>query len=87
MKTLAVIGWYDAFVGPWEIGEFAKELSVAPPVMDGPLHREMKGRASSWQNAENTSSSLCRLSRTRELENRLDTIISDLDVQNLIHEM
>jgi len=36
----SVIDWEDAFVAPWEMVEFIKDLTVVPPVMDGPLYRE-----------------------------------------------
>ncbi len=39
-NALSVINWEDAFVGPWELVGFAKELSTALPVMDGPPYRE-----------------------------------------------
>ncbi|KAK4123639.1 hypothetical protein N657DRAFT_680810 [Parathielavia appendiculata] len=36
-NVLSVIDWENAFVGPWELVEFNKMLSMVPPEMDGPL--------------------------------------------------
>jgi hypothetical protein len=39
-RVQGVIDWENAITAPWEMVEFMKDLSIIPPMMDGPLYHE-----------------------------------------------
>ncbi|KAF2865942.1 hypothetical protein BDV95DRAFT_651482 [Massariosphaeria phaeospora] len=39
-RIKGVIDWENAIVGPWEIVEVIKDLSIVPRLLDGPFYRE-----------------------------------------------
>ncbi|KAK4032226.1 hypothetical protein C8A01DRAFT_41338 [Parachaetomium inaequale] len=84
-NVLSVIDWENAFVGPWELVEFNKQLSIVPPAMDGPLFK----RTEWWMAMEGARTEYVRLVQRAEEErgfdNRLSTILSDGNVQAFAH--
>lgn len=84
-NILSVIDWENAFVGPWELVEFTKELSIVPPVMDGPLYQETESTTAIGL-ARTEYVSLVRVAEhKRRLDANLSTILSDKEVQALAH--
>ncbi|KAH9897416.1 protein kinase-like protein [Xylariomycetidae sp. FL2044] len=86
-NILSVIDWEDAFVVPWEMLEFSKDLSIVPPIMDGPLYQEdEETRRQARQRAE-----YVRLASTAErdrgLDNVVSTVLGDNTVQYLAHAL
>jgi hypothetical protein len=84
-NVLSVIGWKNALVGPWELVEFNKQLSIVPPAMDGPLFKETEQRKA----MELARAEYVKLVQTAEEEHHLDTmlsaILSDECVQAFAH--
>lgn len=86
-NLLVVIDWEDAFVAPWEMVELAKELSIVPPMMDGPLYHETEAKHQQKAERREYIELARQAETTRGLENRLSTTLADSDVQNLAHAM
>lgn len=84
-NLLAVIDWEDALVVPWEMVEFAKELSIVPPVMDGSLYRETEAKRQQRAERKEYVELARQAETTRGLDDRLSAILADSDVQNFAH--
>jgi hypothetical protein len=84
-NVLCVIDWENAFVGPWELVEFIKQLSIIPPEMDGPLFRETEqDRAMKLARAEYVK--LVQMAeKKRHLDTKLSTVLSDEHIQAFAH--
>lgn len=84
---LSVIDWEDAYVAPWEMVEFTKELSIVPPAMDGPMYRENE---QTRQRALERSQYI-KLAREAEvargLDNRLSMTLEDSSGQDFAHAL
>uniref|UniRef100_A0A0B7K1Q4 Aminoglycoside phosphotransferase domain-containing protein n=1 Tax=Bionectria ochroleuca TaxID=29856 RepID=A0A0B7K1Q4_BIOOC len=86
-NVLSVIDWEDAYVAPWEMVEFTKELSIVPPAMDGPMYRENE---QTRQRALERSQYI-KLAREAEvargLDNRLSMTLEDSSGQDFAHAL
>ncbi|KAK4156049.1 hypothetical protein C8A00DRAFT_41427 [Chaetomidium leptoderma] len=84
-NILSVVDWENAFVGPWELVEFNKELSIVPPAMDGPLFKETE----QWMAMEVARADYVKLVQRAEekghLDTRLSTVLSDEALQAFAH--
>jgi hypothetical protein len=82
-RIKGVIDWENALVGPWEIIEMIKELTVVPPALDGAFYREKqsdviaerKGYIQAIKDGE----------RAMQLDNRLSETLDNGNTQNLAH--
>jgi aminoglycoside phosphotransferase (APT) family kinase protein len=84
-NVLSVIDWENAIVGPWELVEFNKQLSVVPPAMDGPLFRYTE-----WDKAMELArveyvELVQRAEEKRGYDNQLSTVLSDEPIQAFAH--
>ncbi|POR37508.1 Putative serine/threonine-protein kinase gdt2 [Tolypocladium paradoxum] len=85
-NVLSVIDRENAFVVPWEMVEFAKELSIVPPAMDGQLYDEIEARLRLAERRKYIG--LTRQAETAHgLDNCLSTTLEDLDLQHFAHAM
>ncbi|SPQ26006.1 06ecb864-72aa-450f-b88f-6fcf323cebfd [Thermothielavioides terrestris] len=84
-NILSVIDWENSLVGPWELVEFNKELSVVPAVMDGPVFsKSAQGIAMQSSRAEYIK--LVQQAEERgQHDTTLSTILSDERVQAFAH--
>jgi hypothetical protein len=84
-NVLSVIDWEGAFVGPWELVEFNKELLVVPASMDGPLFK----RNEQWIEMESAQAEYVKLVQRAEekrgLDTQLSTVLADAPVQAFAH--
>jgi hypothetical protein len=79
-RIKGVIDWENAIVGPWEIVEFIKDLSIVPPLMDGPFYKENPEKI-----AERTRyiEAIKEGERVRQLDNKLSETLDNRNIQNL----
>lgn len=84
---LSVIDWENAFVVPWEMVEFAKDLSIVPPALDGPLYRENEASRRRLMERKKYVESARRAEGARGLDNCLSAILDDSHVQHFAHAM
>jgi hypothetical protein len=80
-----VIDWENAIVAPWEMVEFIKDLSIVPPVMDGPLYREEESDREMFAERRSYIEVVKKLEKARQLNNKLSMVLSDWKTQNLAH--
>lgn len=82
---MSVIGGENTIVGPWELVEFAKDLSIVPPAMNGPLSQEIESEfAMRLAHAEYVK--LVRaVEQGRQLDSKVSTLLCDEQVQALVH--
>ncbi|KAK3365402.1 hypothetical protein B0H63DRAFT_498264 [Podospora didyma] len=84
-NILSVIDWENALVGPWELVEFTKELSIVPPEMDGPLYKasefELAMTCFRKQHVELVRGS----EEARQVDGKLSAVLYDKEVQALAH--
>lgn len=82
---LSVIDWEDAIVGPWELVEFDKELSVVPPRMDGPLYKDSEASVAKRLARAEYVGLVREAERDRGLDSKLSRVLSDDAVQSFAH--
>ena len=86
-NLLAVIDWEDAIIAPWELVEFAKELSIVPPAMDGPLYRDTEAKRQLNAERGEYIEIARKVEMRRGLDNRLSSTLANSAVQNFAHAM
>ncbi|KAL2264413.1 hypothetical protein VTK26DRAFT_3300 [Humicola hyalothermophila] len=83
--VLSVIDWESAFVGPWELVEFNKELSVVPSVMDGPLYQETESRVAMRLARAEFVMLVRGVEERRRLDAQLSAVLADEEMQAFSH--
>jgi len=83
--VLAVIDWEGAFVGPWEVVEFVKVLSVVPAAMDGPVFRMTEGREVMERDRKEYVRLVQKVEGERGFDKRLSSVLSDDKLQAFAH--
>ncbi|KAG8156786.1 hypothetical protein KVR01_013391 [Diaporthe batatas] len=84
-NVLSVIDWENAFVGPWELVEFNKELSIVPPVMDGPLYRDTESDIAMRLARAEFVKTVREAEERRRSDKKLSDVLADEEVQALSH--
>ncbi|KAJ4286505.1 hypothetical protein N0V90_013205 [Kalmusia sp. IMI 367209] len=84
-RVQSVIDWEDAIVAPWELVEFIKDLSIVPPVLDGPLYREEESDREIFAERARYVEVVKQMEQTRDLDSKLSAALGDWKVQNLAH--
>lgn len=84
-NVLSVIDWESAFVGPWELVEFNKELSVVPSVMDGPHYHETESRVAMCLAHAEFLKLVRAVEGRRRLDEKLSAMLADEEVQAFSH--
>jgi hypothetical protein len=84
-QILSIIDWENAIVAPWELVEFIKDLSVVPPVMDGPLYHEEESDREILTARREYIEAVQKMEKARQLDNKLSTTLSNWCTQNLAH--
>jgi hypothetical protein len=84
-NVLSVIDWGNASVGPWELVEFTKQLSIIPPAMDGPLFQETEhDKVMNVARAEYVK--LVQMAeKKRHLDTKLSSVLCDEHLQGFAH--
>jgi hypothetical protein len=84
-NVLSTIDWENAFVGPWELVEFTKQLSIIPPAMDGPLYKETDyDKAMNLARGEYLK--LVQMAeKKRHLDTKLSSVLCDEGIQAFAH--
>jgi hypothetical protein len=82
-RVQSVIDWENAIVGPWEMVEFIKDLSIVPPVMDGPLYREDESDREKFADRMRYIEVVEKTEMARHLDSKLSTVFGDRNTQNL----
>jgi hypothetical protein len=72
-----VIDWENAIVAPWEMVEFIKDLSIVPPVMDGPLYREEESDREIVAERGRYIEFVQKMEKARQLDSKLSTTLGD----------
>jgi len=80
-----VIDWEDAQVLPWEMVEFAKDLCIVPPALDGPVYQEDNMDRKWWAERENYIKLVREAETSRGLDNHLSITLGNSAVQHLAH--
>jgi hypothetical protein len=82
-RVLNLIDWENAIVGPWEMVEFIKNLTVVPMEMEGPSYCE--GDYNWKLSAERTAylEVIKKIKGDKQLDNKLSTVLGDQRSQNL----
>lgn len=80
-----VIDWENAIVAPWEMVEFIKDLSIVPPVMDGPLYHEEESDLEMLAERKRYIQAVQEVEEARQLDNKLSETLGDCRTQNLTH--
>lgn len=80
-----VIDWENAIVAPWEMVEFIKDLSIVPPVMDGPLYHEDESDLEMLAERKRYVQVVQEMEEARQLDNKLSKTLGDCSTQNLTH--
>ncbi|KAF1948118.1 hypothetical protein CC80DRAFT_486569 [Byssothecium circinans] len=78
----SVIDWENAIVAPWEMVEFIKDLSIVPPVMDGPFYREEESDRQKLADRMRYIEVIRGVERGQRLDNKLSMALSDWNTQN-----
>ncbi|KAL1844701.1 hypothetical protein VTK73DRAFT_1999 [Phialemonium thermophilum] len=84
-NVLSVIDWEGAFVGPWELVEFNKELSIVPPALDGPLYQETESSVAARHARAEFVNTVRGMEERRQLDTRLSAVLADEEVQAFSH--
>lgn len=84
-RVKGVIDWENAIVGPWEVVEFFKDLSIVPPVMDGPFYREQQSDQEKIAERKRYVQAVKERERARQLDSRLSETLDNWNTQNLAH--
>lgn len=84
-EILSVIDWENAFTVPWEIVEFAKDLSIVPPAMDGALYCEDEAKILRLKEPSEYTESVRIAEKERGLDSNLSVTLEDSAVQHLAH--
>jgi hypothetical protein len=82
-RIQGVIDWEDSIVAPWEMVEFIKDLTIVPPVMDGPLYREKDSYQDKLAERARYVQIVERMENAQQLDNKLSKSLSDWNTQNL----
>ena len=72
---------------PWEMVEFANELSIVPPAMDGPLYRETEAKRQLQVERGEYVEVARQVEERRGLDNRVSSTLANPAVQNFAHAM
>lgn len=70
----------DAIIAPWKLVEFAKQLSIVPPAMDGPLYHEDEAKRQRLVERGEYVNLVREAEAARGFDNSLYTILADSDV-------
>lgn len=84
-RVQGVIDWENAMVGPWEVVEFPKDLSIVPPVMDGPFYRENASSREMMADRKRYVEVVRSLEEAKQLDSSLSQTLDDWATQNLAH--
>ncbi|OAL56704.1 hypothetical protein IQ07DRAFT_674857 [Pyrenochaeta sp. DS3sAY3a] len=84
-RIKGVIDWENAIVGPWELVEFIKDLSIVPPVMDGPFYREKRSDQEITAERRRYIQAIKEGERARQLDSKLSETLENRHTQNLAH--
>jgi hypothetical protein len=84
-RIKGVIDWENAFVGPWEMVEFIKDLSIIPPLMDGPFYRKKQSDQEIIAERKRYIQAIKEGERVKQLDSRLSETLGDANTQNLAH--
>ncbi|KAF5139258.1 hypothetical protein E5D57_003051 [Metarhizium anisopliae] len=82
-----VIDWEDSFILPWEMVEFAKNLCMLPPALDGPLYHEDETDRKRLAERENYINLVRAAEESRGLDHHLSATLANSTVQNFAHAM
>jgi hypothetical protein len=78
-----VLDWDNAFVAPWELVEFPKDLYSAPPSLLGSSYHEQESDRNRFREREEYIRTIKREEEDRKLGNKLSAVFSDPKVQEL----
>ncbi|KAF2753263.1 hypothetical protein EJ05DRAFT_458272 [Pseudovirgaria hyperparasitica] len=81
----SVIDWENTIVAPWEMVEFIKDLSIVPPVMDGPLYNETESDRELLAERKRYIEVIQTWERVRQLDSKLSTVLDHWNTQSLAH--
>ncbi|KAH9212833.1 hypothetical protein DL95DRAFT_463659 [Leptodontidium sp. 2 PMI_412] len=84
-NVLSVIDWENAIVAPWEIVEFAKDISIVPPAIDGSFYCENEATRQMIAERRNYVELVRKAEKARQFDGNLSTTLGDSNVQNLAH--
>lgn len=84
-NMLSIIDQKNAIIAPWEIVEFAKNLSIMPPVMDGSFYYENEVICQIMTEQRNYVELVRKAEEVRQFDGNLSIILGGSDVQNLAH--
>lgn len=79
---MSVIDWDGAFVGPWEIVAMAKDLSIIPAALDGPLFAEDDAWRTRAEERKDYVNFIRTAEETRSIDCRLSSVLSDTNTQD-----
>ncbi|KAI9784714.1 MAG: hypothetical protein M1816_000717 [Peltula sp. TS41687] len=80
-----MIDWEIAFIVPWEMVEFAKDVSIVPPAMDGPLYQEDEETRQRLKERREYIELARQAERTRGLDHCMSATLEDSGAQNFAH--
>jgi hypothetical protein len=82
-RIKGVIDWENAIVGPWEIVEPIKDLTIVPPVMDGSFYCEKQSDQEKVAEREGYIQAIKDGESERQLDHKLSETLDNRHTQNL----
>jgi hypothetical protein len=86
-RIKGVINWENAFVGPWEMVEFIKNLSIVPPLMDGSFYRKKQSDQDIEAERKMYITAIKHGERAGQLDSKLSETLENWKTQNLAQAM
>lgn len=82
-RVQSVIDWDNAIIAPWEMVKFIKDLSIVPPVMDGPLYCEEESDREKFAERTRYIEVVKKTEKALHLDSKLSIAFGDRNTQNL----
>lgn len=82
-RIKGVIDWENAIVGPWEMVEFIKDLSIVSPLMDGPFYCKKQSDQETIAEWKRYIQAIKEWERVKQLDSKLSETLGDGNIQNL----
>lgn len=86
-NILSVIDWEGAYAAPWELVEFAKDLSIIPPAMDIPSQKQVNMDGERLIDRGNYVGLVKRAEEARGVESCLSATLGNTTTQQLASSM